>query len=310
MISKNKAFSLIELSIVVLIIGILISGVTQGSRLIKASKLQTAKTLTLSSDVNSIKDLAMWLETSLDNSVTIDSSSTVTRWNDINPQSMSKINAYNTIPGGPVYVENVINGLPVIQFYLESEIPANQRFGERITVDPNGLGLSFLANTNYTIFVVEQRVSSGSLDGKNSMFLSGHGLISPSINLQIGYSSGKNFIWDHTGVTTAVKDASDWNIPVTLSAAITPRIHTFKFDTTKGKYYSMKSNISAPYSATNADAIGKPLVSYYGAAIGGMSSGSEDLSIAEMIIFTRALSTDEIKSVEAYLGKKYAIKIS
>ena len=311
MISKNKAFSLIELSIVVLIIGILISGVTQGSRLIKASKLQTAKTLTLSSDVNSIKDLAMWLETSLDNSVTIDSSSTVTRWNDINPQSMSKINAYNTTPDNPVYVENVINGLPVIKFYVGPEIPADQNFGENIEVDPNGLGLSFLANTNYTIFVVEQRVSSGSLDGKKSMFLSGHGMISPSINLQIGYSSNKNFIWDNTGTGSgATKDASDWNIPVTLSAAITPRIHTFKFDTTKGKYYSMKSNISAPYSATNTGAIGKPLVSYYGATIGGKGPGSDDLSIAEMIIFTRALSTDEIKSVEAYLGKKYAIKIS
>ena len=43
-ISKpSKAFSLIELSIVVLIIGILIAGVTQGSRLVRQSRLSTAQ---------------------------------------------------------------------------------------------------------------------------------------------------------------------------------------------------------------------------------------------------------------------------
>lgn len=301
MISKNKAFSLIELSIVVLIIGILISGITQGSRLIKASKLQTAKTLTLSSDVNSIKDLAMWLETSLDNSVTIDSSSTVTKWNDINPQSMSKINAYNTGYTLPVYVENVINGLPVIRFSGTEK---------NILVDPNGQGLRFLARANYTIFVVEQRVVSGSLNGKWGLFLGGSETadFADLTNLQFGYRDD-NFVGSHGDYNGR---GFDWSIPVTLSATITPRIHTLKFDTTKGSYYSMKSNRSAPYSATKADSIGKPLVIYNGAAIGGGSNDprSEDLSIAEMIIFTRALSTDEIKSVEAYLGKKYAIKIS
>ena len=42
MINKNKngAFSLIELSIVILIIGILIAGVTQGSRLVREAKIK------------------------------------------------------------------------------------------------------------------------------------------------------------------------------------------------------------------------------------------------------------------------------
>ena len=64
MISKNKslAFSLIELSIVILIIGILIAGVTQGSRLVRESRVKTAQTLTQSSDVSSIKDLVLWLD--------------------------------------------------------------------------------------------------------------------------------------------------------------------------------------------------------------------------------------------------------
>jgi type II secretory pathway pseudopilin PulG len=70
--SKNKkllAFSLIELSIVVLIIGILIAGITQGSRLIQQSKIKTAQNQTTNSPVNSIPDLNLWLETTLDGSV-------------------------------------------------------------------------------------------------------------------------------------------------------------------------------------------------------------------------------------------------
>ena len=62
---KNSAFSLIELSIVILIIGILIAGVTQGSKLYIKFKIATAQALTRSSPVNGVKDLAVWYETSL-----------------------------------------------------------------------------------------------------------------------------------------------------------------------------------------------------------------------------------------------------
>ena len=40
-----KAFSLIELSIVILIIGILVTGIVQSSRLVNQMKLQTARNL-------------------------------------------------------------------------------------------------------------------------------------------------------------------------------------------------------------------------------------------------------------------------
>ena len=58
----KKAFSLIELSVVVLIIGILIAGISQSSRLVRAMKLSTARSLTRSSDVNSIQNLTAWFD--------------------------------------------------------------------------------------------------------------------------------------------------------------------------------------------------------------------------------------------------------
>jgi len=286
---KPSAFSLIELSIVILIIGIIIAGVTQSSRLVVMFKKQSAQTLTKSSPVNSIKNLAMWLETSMEDSVTVDDSdSSVTRWNDINPQSTSKVDAYGGTP--PILVENQINGLPGVTFADSAK---------RLTIDPDGSGMSFLANTNYTIFVVEKRVVGGDINGNSFFFLRGSGSAN-STNLQYGYNDD-GFISNDWGL--------DWNIAgVTLSAAITPRLHTLVFDQAVGKTYSMKSANSAAYTVTNDGFLGHPLVSYAGAAIGG-DAGSIDGIMAEMIVFTRALKNSEIADIEAYLEKKYAIKV-
>ena len=63
-----KAFSLIEISMVILIIGILIAGVATANSLIAKSRISSAQTLTISSPINSIKDTALWLESSTDTS--------------------------------------------------------------------------------------------------------------------------------------------------------------------------------------------------------------------------------------------------
>lgn len=70
----NKAFSLIELSIVILIIGVLIAGVTSASSVIYNSRVAAARHLTKSAPVNGIKDLVLWLETVSSESFTQDPS--------------------------------------------------------------------------------------------------------------------------------------------------------------------------------------------------------------------------------------------
>lgn len=54
-INFKKAFSLIELSIVILIIGILVAGVTQSSRLINAMRIQSIRSLTINSPYHQFK---------------------------------------------------------------------------------------------------------------------------------------------------------------------------------------------------------------------------------------------------------------
>ena len=59
---NNKAFSLIELSIVILVISLLVVGVTKGSRLMSEAKLKSAQALTSSSPVNAMTGVVLWLD--------------------------------------------------------------------------------------------------------------------------------------------------------------------------------------------------------------------------------------------------------
>jgi prepilin-type N-terminal cleavage/methylation domain-containing protein len=87
---KFKAFSLMELSIVILIVGLLIAGIFKSKNLLQDFRTQSAQKQTLSSPVNTIRDLVLWYETSSTNSFdkaeTTDGA-TITNWYDLNPQS-------------------------------------------------------------------------------------------------------------------------------------------------------------------------------------------------------------------------------
>jgi len=99
-LNKNfkKAFSLIELSVVVLIIGILIAGITQSSRLVRAMKLNTARSLTRSSDVNSIRNLTAWFDATAEG---VFSSSCNTASTNTNLTSTTRVFDTNTSTGNP-----------------------------------------------------------------------------------------------------------------------------------------------------------------------------------------------------------------
>jgi prepilin-type N-terminal cleavage/methylation domain-containing protein len=63
---KKKAFSLIELSVVMILIGLLAVGVIGGQALIQQAQVAKARSLTSSSPVMIVEDLSLWLETTLD----------------------------------------------------------------------------------------------------------------------------------------------------------------------------------------------------------------------------------------------------
>ena len=59
----KKAFSLIEISVVIVIIGILIAGISNGIDLYQDYRLTSARNLTKNAPISRIPDLKLWLET-------------------------------------------------------------------------------------------------------------------------------------------------------------------------------------------------------------------------------------------------------
>lgn len=285
---KNSAFSLIELSIVILVIGIIIVGITQSSRLVKQFRIQTAQTMTNSSPVHSIKDLITWFETSLDESflaTEAQDNSTISAWYDVNRQSTRNDASQSTSTNKPLYIENVFNGLPAIRF------DGNDNF---MTFDATAL-----TGSNYSIFVIEQRRGNTSTINH---FLGSSGS-STNNNLHLGYDTNTTLRFGH------YSNDVDYTVP-TFSNPI-PRMHSFIFSKTGGKSYWSNGGTSADASSSGQTAV---LLSSSGTALGRVVFGGSTYyfngDIAEVIIFLRDLKTEERQAVETYLGKKYNIKIT
>ncbi|MFM7702015.1 MAG: type II secretion system protein, partial [Alphaproteobacteria bacterium] len=58
----RKAFSFIEIAVVILIVAVTLIGVMQGRELYLKMRLNSARTLTERSQVQNIENLALWLE--------------------------------------------------------------------------------------------------------------------------------------------------------------------------------------------------------------------------------------------------------
>ena len=112
-------FSLIEVSVAILIIGILIAGIAVADKMVDRFRIAAAQTLSNSSPINSITEVALWLETSLSESFDESEASTgrsVTNWNDQKKSSVNKVAIIcNATAGCPTY-SNTINRVHAVEF--------------------------------------------------------------------------------------------------------------------------------------------------------------------------------------------------
>lgn len=293
-LKNKKAFSLIELSIVILIIGIIIAGVTQSSRLIGAFKLSTARSVTQSSPVHSIKDLVLWLEPVMENSITSltnanapENGDRITSWNDVNSQATSKINLTQGTAGNrPYYVSAGINNLPTLSF-------VGGQFMDNTSVVPIPAG-----NKEYTIFAVWQASS-----------MSGVGLLvhqRGATNCTGGDRAGMYIASPNTVNTWGCGGGAD---TVTSSSAVInrPYLSIYRVDNTAS---SSSNNIKSYLNGTQSATVSATLTNLGGSAfvIGfGDTTNTYYYSgyISEIIVFSRALKAAEIVDVRTYIAKKY-----
>lgn len=124
--SLIKAFSLVEISIVILIVGILISGVSFGLDLYNNFKATNAKNLTLKSRLNRMNDLLMWYETTQESSylATPQDGQLITGLKNLSPFSFNQNNALSYQNAGPTFIKSGINALPSLNF-IRSQTASN-----------------------------------------------------------------------------------------------------------------------------------------------------------------------------------------
>lgn len=294
----KKAFSLIELSIVILIIGILIAGVTQASRMVKEMRLASARTITKSSDVNSIKDLGIWLETTLDGGITSSTNGTqpedndqVTQWSDINPQSTVKINLTQaTALNRPKYKLDGINGFPALTFDGDA---TNPDYINTTTATPVRAG-----NDGYT-FVVVWRASA----------------ITDAVLMAQGSSATDRLaaIYFPGGGTYGFAGSINDYFPTTVTTNKS-YITAMRVDNSLAQNISLYTNSLTPVTGASSNNGPAGLdITAVEFALGVVTQTHGQMYnglIAEVIVFDRALKSEEIQSIIKYLSKKFSIRLS
>jgi prepilin-type N-terminal cleavage/methylation domain-containing protein len=326
----KKAFSLIEISIVILVVGILIAGISKGVDLVYDMRIATARALTDKAPMFGMENLEMWLETTSENSLATGTTSftnvknpndkqPIGRWNDINPTLIDPNYKNHAVQGDinfqPLYIQDGINGLPALLFdgvddWFDAKngktnfneftffIVAKPQFNP-ISIYGNIINISCSGNINAAC--VKTSNSNGTYDSKFafnpagwiSLTVSNQKVLTLSYNI-ISYSGS------FTGVGFSVSSAYDDN-------AVIATIN-------QGSKNAV-AEISPSYSYTNTSNLKflNDPNSYLDFRIGKQKDGFSNRNfkghLSEIILFGRSLNDQETLLIKNYLSEKWRIKL-
>jgi prepilin-type N-terminal cleavage/methylation domain-containing protein len=302
---KPRAFSLIELSIAILVIGILVAGVVKGSRLMQEFNINTARTLTQSSDVNSIKDLVLWLDATDEDSLksstiatitttdfgNIEDESRISAWQDRNLQLAKKIIPLApTDDSRPIYIRQGIDGIPSL------------RFDDGHFMQSTGLVPLEAGDDSYTMaFVIQFDEVTGT---NNIIAFQGPDAFTTSntAGIRTGNTNKLHF-WgednDYSFNAITIEEQQQYIVIIRIDNEDNPNV-SIHVNTTDASTGNSNNRNTLNVSADNF-------------SIGATSPGSNTQFhglISEILYYDRALRTSEITAINNYLAKKYNVTLN
>ena len=294
--NSKKAFSLVEISIVILIIGLLIAGISKASDLIFDANIATGRSITKSAKVSRIPSLVLWLETTLPESMKDSergNGSTVSVWRDINPQSTTKFIFRGN--GTPTYVEPGKN-LPAIgtltgsNFFTLGTETATAVLSHKVS--------EIFTSSNATIFMV-LKSSTASVTADLFSFCPA-AACAAGTQISLGLAAGKpTFIFPGaSGASVTATTANDY-FGIAPNVIIVSAVKD-----SVGNKIAVNGASAGTGGNTNTvlpDAFSTGLATF---KIGGVGAAT-GVEIYEIIVFSSTLGDGDRRSVEAYLGKKY-----
>ncbi len=285
---KHSAFSLIEMSVVLAVIGLLIAGAAQTSKMIKKAAIASAQSQTKQSVVKDMPGLVLWYETTLNSSFdpteAVDGAG-VSTWYDSNVQALTRINASQaTASYRPIYTDNEINGLPALKFGGTKFIPVTNLCAQNFTL--------------FVVFKIPVTTTNGPFDGWQVLYSDSTNLANDIIPMVItgNYVSIANGGPSDTWMSASSDVVTD-NFPhlAVISRSIDTGSRNIWVDGAANSASDSNGAAERNLSANPNMDIGRS----------ANNAASYTGSIGEIIIFNRQMLTDERRAVEKYLSKKW-----
>lgn len=305
----KKAFSLVEISIVILIIGLLVAGISKASDMIFDAEVKSLRSLTKGTKVNRLPNLVLWLETTTEESMKTserNDGGVVTSWVDINPQSPSKIVFKN--------FKNSTNAK-----YFESGVGGNNvpLIASSTLVNSEDYFVSTTADSSYSSSA-PNNLSTISSFSSTELF--------PDTNLSIFVVVAPSDSADIFSFCTYTANACDAGKTIKLGSTATRKVQFTMLNGTSTNAAAIETaSLPAPVVIISAirDNTGSKLFVNGGSKVSEASNNTNltttsfsgifrvgPARVQEVIVFSSRLNDSDRYLVESYLGKKYSISVS
>ena len=317
-----KGFSLIELSVVIVIVMVMIAGLLQSSRIIGSMRVNTARNVTQSSAMPWVNYIVSWQDSTAEDAFKeeeTDDGDKISRWNGAEVRYSDRINfIQNTADNQPIYKANGMFGLPSVLFDGTNDFFESERSEQDV-----------LTYRSASIFGAFEVTDVNSTD-KRTIFFNpadtcgmeleiSHNSDNKSGNLAVSSNSGCG------GTPNATSSPFGFfvnNEKVILSIIIystpTDLGSTANIKFYKNGYLQDSNQVgSNSYNSAIINSLKSYSANYHKFYLGSTKATENSIPknffkgiIGELIIFNRSVNNDDRKEIERYLGRKWGVKVN